>query len=361
MTTFDNESLEDDILADYGVEFAELHQQAESDILRLEREPDHADTLNALFRCIHTIKGNAGLLGIEPIVVLLQELESILHLVRSGELAFSVMIGDLTLLVLDQCANFIRSMCQQRPVEYDAGLFESVNRYLAEASGQQGVPQQKALTRALMYLDPNTVEFDIPQESKGFLETLGFLDNSDLSFIYQSALVAQQRADFWQGRLNRVIHWLLKFNQRLDHPLSPETLVAAACIHDLSMAFLPATLINKQDRLTLQEKGLMQQHVDLGASMARSFPQWQEVSLLLLHHHQRLDGSGYPAHAQALGITIGSQMLAIVHTYEAITHRYSKDVRRKRPLMRAVMELNAGAGIEYQEHLVQVFLSILNE
>jgi len=90
----------EDALHTFIVECRELLQQMEDALLRIEQTPDDSDTINAIFRAAHTMKGSAGLFGLDHVVAFTHVAESVLDRVRSGELT---MDGDLVVLFLKVC------------------------------------------------------------------------------------------------------------------------------------------------------------------------------------------------------------------------------------------------------------------
>ena len=87
----------DEVLQVFIAESQELLQQMEEALLQLENDPDDADTINAIFRAAHTIKGSAGLFGLDVIVAFTHIAESVMDRVRNGELRFD---KDMTALFL---------------------------------------------------------------------------------------------------------------------------------------------------------------------------------------------------------------------------------------------------------------------
>ena len=90
----------DETLQLFIVEARELLEQMENALLRVEQMPEDTDTINAIFRAAHTIKGSAGLFGLEHIVRFTHTAESVLDRVRSGQLAIS---SDLVVVLLGVC------------------------------------------------------------------------------------------------------------------------------------------------------------------------------------------------------------------------------------------------------------------
>jgi len=100
-----------------------LLRDMEDALLRLEDAPDDADALNAVFRAAHTIKGSAGLFGLDAIVAFTHEAESVLDLARDGRLS----VDDTVCGLLLQCKDHIELLLRQ--VESDEALAEDARRH----------------------------------------------------------------------------------------------------------------------------------------------------------------------------------------------------------------------------------------
>lgn len=358
MALFNARNLDADIFQDFLDEFREHYQQSEDLIMQLEERPDDIEGLKALFRAVHTIKGNLGLLDIRPLIDLLQELENILHLLREGEIQFKAYLGDLALLLLDRTSSFLDQCLVMNDVEYDDRLFDQIQSLIHQTIDASGNKRDQLLLKALSILDPNTVlDVTKPEESE-FLVSFDIRMDADLKYLYHMATESQLRTQFWQGRLNRVLSLLLTLNEYSGNPVEPSQLVVAACAHDIAMAFLPSSLLEKNEPLTDEERNRMRSHIRLALQLLAPYPQWQPAQTILEQHHEHNDGGGYPVGLKGKQINDGAQMLAVVHTFEAITHGFSKEEGRKRPLMRAIMELNRYAGAQFDNLWVTRFMEV---
>ncbi len=92
----------DNLLAQFIEETRDLVQQASSDFLKLEENPDDPDILNSLFRSMHTIKGSSGVFELTPLTELVHEAENILDKARDGEFTLTPDVVDVFLDILDQ-------------------------------------------------------------------------------------------------------------------------------------------------------------------------------------------------------------------------------------------------------------------
>lgn len=87
----------DDMVAMFFAEARDMLQQIENALLTLEADPHDQDTINALFRVAHTIKGSAGMFGMDRVVHFTHQVESVLDRVRNGELVIDVALSDVLL------------------------------------------------------------------------------------------------------------------------------------------------------------------------------------------------------------------------------------------------------------------------
>ncbi len=103
------------------------------------------------------------------------------------------------------------------------------------------------------------------------------------------------------------------------HSLEKYHIVTAALVHDVGMVAIPQYLLHKSGELTPDEYNIIKTHVQKGADILREegFP--EEVINIVMEHHERNDGSGYPNRLKREQISPGGRMLAVVDSYEAIT------------------------------------------
>ncbi len=132
------------------------------------------------------------------------------------------------------------------------------------------------------------------------------------------------------------------------------TIQAAAAVHDVGKLMVPREILNKPGRLTDAEFEIVKRHADHGAAMVACLGN-SDLTAIVLHHHERLDGSGYPAGLTAEEIPIGALILAVVDTYDAITS--SRPYRAAAPHKRAIDVLREEAGVRLDPDAVNAFLT----
>jgi response regulator RpfG family c-di-GMP phosphodiesterase len=92
----------------------------------------------------------------------------------------------------------------------------------------------------------------------------------------------------------------------------------ASLLHDIGLLMLPAHLAESRDSLDPESYVTIQNHSRLGASLLEPFFFLQQASVLIAHHHERWDGSGYPYGIRGKFIPLGARILSIADTFDAI-------------------------------------------
>jgi PAS domain S-box-containing protein/putative nucleotidyltransferase with HDIG domain len=124
-----------------------------------------------------------------------------------------------------------------------------------------------------------------------------------------------------------------------------ETLRTAALLHDIGKIVVPAEILSKPGRLTETEMMLIRQHAAAGADTVADIDFDGAVAEMIRQHHERLDGSGYPARLSGSEILPEARVLAVADVVEAmISHR---PYRAALPIETAMAELESGAGVRY--------------
>ena len=130
-----------------------------------------------------------------------------------------------------------------------------------------------------------------------------------------------------------------------------------AQVHDLGKVGIPDRILFKKGPLDDQEWEVMRRHPEIGFRIAQASPELEPVAGLILRHHERWDGSGYPLSLKGEEIPIECRILAIVDAYDAMTN--DRPYSKAKSQQEAVNELKAYAGIQFDPNLVELFLTLL--
>ena len=136
-----------------------------------------------------------------------------------------------------------------------------------------------------------------------------------------------------------------------------ERLYLTGLLHDIGKIGISDAVLKKAGALTEEEFAEIKRHPDLGWSILRDLEQLNYVLPGVLHHHERVDGRGYPDQLAGDDIPQDGQLLALVDAFDAMTS--DRPYRKGMPVAKAVEIFQEGAGVQWDRQLVDQFLSIL--
>ncbi len=97
----------------------------------------------------------------------------------------------------------------------------------------------------------------------------------------------------------------------------------AAVLHDIGLLSIPESVLNRRERLTDEEWDLIRKHPVIGYNLLRGIPSLNQVSKLILYHHERYDGKGYPCGLRGEAIPIGARVIAVADAFDSMTVKHS--------------------------------------
>jgi putative nucleotidyltransferase with HDIG domain len=143
----------------------------------------------------------------------------------------------------------------------------------------------------------------------------------------------------------------------IDGPLLRE-LGLSALMHDIGKVKTPMEVLNKPDKLTDEEFGIIKRHTIDGAEILRSTPGIPALApVVAFEHHLRIDGTGYPDGVSRPSLNLATMLVGIADVYDAMRsqRKYQGSFASERVL--AVLERNDGA--QFDKHLVRRFVQLL--
>lgn len=357
MQTFQHEDLDDEILGDLLEEINELYEESEQTLIDLEENPQDNELQRSLFRSIHTIKGDLGMVNFSPLIPLLQHVEDLLDFLRNGQISYTSTMSDLVLLSMDRVKIFVESCINTGSAQYDSELFKHLVNHISRIKPDNTNQHEKLLKECVLLLDPSLDAGELEQESVPAVDEnaatgdneLGDIDipgeiseekQVDIRFFRELMQPIERRSMYWEGRGDRIAKLALFINKLAGEPIDNDQLLVACYVHDFGMAFMPISILHKRDQLEAAEFNLLRSHVYKSSRLLEHLEQWNEARKIVMQHHERCDGSGYPLGLLEKDISEGALLIGILDTFEALTHQRAQDSHAKRPKKRAVIEMN---------------------
>ncbi|WP_405950465.1 HD domain-containing protein [Streptomyces prunicolor] len=136
-----------------------------------------------------------------------------------------------------------------------------------------------------------------------------------------------------------------------------EVLRFAGILHDVGKLGVPTRLLRKDGPLTPEERRVIELHPEYGHEMVRGIGFLGEARAAVLHHHERLDGSGYPYGLLGSQIPESARVVAVADAFDAMTS--TRSYRRARPVSAALEELSRCAGTQFDPLMVRALVRAL--
>ncbi len=136
-----------------------------------------------------------------------------------------------------------------------------------------------------------------------------------------------------------------------------ELVALAAKVHDIGKIRIPDSILLKPDRLDADERRVMETHPRLGFDILKQFAQYAKVLDLVLMHHERYDGLGYPNGYVGKRLMLIAQVIPVADSLDAMTS--ARAYRTARSCGSAMDELRRGAGTQWNPQVVEAALAVI--
>ncbi len=133
----------------------------------------------------------------------------------------------------------------------------------------------------------------------------------------------------------------------------------AALVHDIGKIYVSHSVLNKPSRLTDEEYEQIKMHPVKGYEMLKESSALSDLAVIVLYHHERCDGKGYPKGLKCDQIPIESRIIAVVDAFDAMTS--SRAYRDPMSVDQAVIELLKNAGTQFDPEVVRAFVEMIEE
>ncbi|MFC1592526.1 HD domain-containing phosphohydrolase [Candidatus Omnitrophota bacterium] len=192
-------------------------------------------------------------------------------------------------------------------------------------------------------------------ENANLLDTL---ENNYLNTIQSLALLLEAKDKYTQGHSQRVTLYSMQIARELN--LSKEDIKVikyGAGLHDIGKIGIPEGIINKAGKLDFQELEQMKKHPVIGDDVLKPIKFLEKSRLLVRHHHERLDGKGYPDGLIGKELSILERIIIVADAYEAMS--VDRPYRKALKSTQVVEELRKNSGTQFDADVVGAFVKLI--
>ncbi len=187
--------------------------------------------------------------------------------------------------------------------------------------------------------------------------------NEDITEMFTSTIKALAAAidakdAYTKGHSERVTGYAVKVTRKLGLSENKvDQIMYGAILHDIGKIGIDEKILRKPEPLSRNEYRQVKRHPEIGAGILSSIKILEPVIPIVLHHHERFDGTGYPAGLRGDKIPIGARIVGVVDAYDALTS--SRPYRSSTSMWQAVEALQKESGKQFDPRVLKALVAVL--
>jgi len=138
-----------------------------------------------------------------------------------------------------------------------------------------------------------------------------------------------------------------------------ESLKYASLLHDAGKADIPAAILTKTTKLTDEEYDIIKKHPVKGAQILRPLQVLRPVIPIIMYHHEKYNGTGYPSQLKGGQIPLGARIMSVADAFEAMV--YGRPYRQRKDISSAIKEVKRKSGTQFDPKIVEAFLKVIKK
>ena len=209
-------------------------------------------------------------------------------------------------------------------------------------SGLKSVDQMKLINKINDELKDKNEKL-----SQAYLDTIGILRQTvDAKYTYT------------RGHSDRVSEYCVLIGKELGlDEKTLYTLKIGGLFHDIGKIGIPDSILRKESKLNDKEYSQIKNHPAIGAHILGDTEVFKDIIPIVLHHHERYDGKGYPSQLKGEEIPLVARIAAIADSFDAMTSKRS--YRDSLPIDVVISEFEKCSGTQFDPEIDKVFLNIM--
>ena len=185
-------------------------------------------------------------------------------------------------------------------------------------------------------------------------------EERNLGLVRGMMALIESRDGYAKGSTERVVRYVSAVARLLDYPKEHlKSLVYGAVLRDIGMITVSGLILKNPAHLSEEEWSLIKQHPIRGAQILEEMNFPKEVIAIVLNHHERWGGEGYPSGIRGQEIPLGARIVSLVDAYVAMTSE--RPYRRALPYEKARQVIAENWGNPFDPTVIEVFLNVLDK
>jgi len=161
------------------------------------------------------------------------------------------------------------------------------------------------------------------------------------------------------GHSERVAEFSLIIAKSIELPLIEQQRIhIGAHLHDIGKIGIPDAILNKPGKLTESEFAIIRQHPEIGGEIVSKVKVFRTVVDIVRHHHERVDGKGYPDKLCGTEISLGARIVSVADAFDAMIS--TRSYRIPLSISEAMREIERCRGSQFDPEIVDVFKRVIN-
>ncbi len=178
--------------------------------------------------------------------------------------------------------------------------------------------------------------------------------------IRSLAQALEARDAYTRGHSERVTRYSIAVAEKMSMTADCVKVIRyAGLLHDIGKIGISDSILHKRLALSEEEWGVIRSHPLFGDLILQPLKFLEEAQRIVLRHHERWDGSGYPGNMKGEEIPIEARIIAIADAYDAMTS--NRPYRQALPHAEALGEIDKAAGRQFDPQVVEAFLSVIDD
>ncbi len=203
------------------------------------------------------------------------------------------------------------------------------------------------------------LEKEVNARAKELKEANRYIENLYIETITALIEAIEAKDSYTRGHSENVAKYALAIGKKMGLTGSEiEELQIAALLHDIGKIGIREEILNKPTKLNDREYRHIKQHPSIAYQIIGRIPGMEQVAKIVLHHHERYDGQGYPKGLKGDEIPLIARILAVADTFDAMSS--NRSYRNALPLNVIKQELLRNSGIQFDPQVLGVFIEIFD-